>query len=181
MITDSINKALRVCNNDYFAIKSLVINRFTIAGAIAHVKLEEILSLPNLENLTLCNLCLSSDDISYIMGCHNLQDLRLVNCEIVGTDEPINVKNITLDNTNLKLNQDYIYKTITIKNMAIPFVKIKAETLIINQALVSSINVDNYEIRMLAVSEEQYRKNKDYLDKLNNINIEIREKIQVGD
>lgn len=115
------------------------------------------------------------------MGCHNLQDLKLVNCEIVGIDEPINVKNITLDNTNLKLNQDYVYKTITIKNMVIPFVKIKAETLIINQALVSSINVDNYEIRMLAVSEEQYRKNKDYLDKLNNINIEIREKIQVGD
>lgn len=181
MITDSINKALRVCNNDYFAIKSLVINRFTITGAIAHVKLEEILGLPNLENLTLCNLCLSSDDISYIMGCHNLQNLSLVNCEIVGTDEPINVKNITLDNTDLKLNQDYVYKTITIKNMAIPFIKIKAETLIINQALVSSINVDNYEIRTLAVSEEQYRKNKDYLDKLNNINIELREKIQVGD
>lgn len=181
MITDSINKALRVCNNDYFAIKSLVINRFTITGAIAHVKLEEIIGLPNLENLTLCNLCLGSDDISYIMGCHNLQNLKLVNCEIVGTDESINVKNITLDNTNLKLNQDYIYKTITIKNMTIPFIKIKAESLIINHALVSSINVDNYEIRKLVISEEQYMKNKAYLDKLNNINIELRERIQVGD
>ena len=107
--------------------------------------------------------------------------IQLIVRQWVLIDEPINVKNITLDNTNLKLNQDYVYKTITIKNMVIPFVKIKAETLIINQALVSSINVDNYEIRMLAVSEEQYRKNKDYLDKLNNINIEIREKIQVGD
>ena len=40
MITDSINKALRVYNNDYFAIKNLVINRFTISGAIANVKLD---------------------------------------------------------------------------------------------------------------------------------------------
>ena len=65
MITDSINKALRVYNNDYFAIKNLVINRFTISGAIANVKLDEILGLPNLENLTLCNLCLDSFFYTY--------------------------------------------------------------------------------------------------------------------
>ncbi len=181
MITDSINKALRIWNNDYFAIKSLVINRFTISGALAHVKLEEILGLPNLENLTLCNLCLNSDDISYVMGCQNLENLRLINCEISEDVGPINIKNITLDNTNIRLDEDYVYQTLTIKNMAIPFKKIKAATLIINQALETNLNVTNYEIEVLVVSKEQYLKNKDYLDKLSNIKIELREKIQVGD
>ena len=181
MITDSINKALRIWNNDYFAIKSLVINRFTISGALAHVKLEEILGFPNLENLTLCNLCLNSDDISYIMGCQNLENLRLINCEISENVGPINIKNITLDNTNIRLDENYVYKTLTIKNMAIPFKKIKAATLIINQALETNLNVTNYEIGVLVVSKEQYLKNKDYLDKLSNIKIELREKIQVGD
>ena len=149
MITDSINKALRVYNNDYFAIKNLVINRFTISGAIANVKLDEILGLPNLENLTLCNLCLDSYDLECIAKCSNLKD--------------------------------YIYDQVVIKNMKRPLNKVKTVVLVINQAIVSDINVDNFKIKELVVSSSQYLKNKNYLDKLDSIKVSIKETKKVGD
>ena len=163
MITDSINKALRVYNNDYFAIKNLVINRFTISGAIANVKLDEILGLPNLENLTLCNLCLDSYDLECIAKCSNLKYLSLINCEIRSTDV------------------DYIYDQVVIKNMKMPLNKVKTMVLVINQAIVSDINVDNFKIKELVVSSSQYLKNKNYLDKLDSIKVSIKETKKVGD
>ena len=181
MITDSINKALRVYNNDYFAIKNLVINRFTISGAIANVKLDEILGLPNLENLTLCNLCLDSYDLECIAKCSNLKYLSLINCEIRSTDEFLHVKNIILDNTSLELDEDYIYDQVVIKNRKMPLNKVKTVVLVINQAIVSDINVDNFKIKELVVSSSQYLKNKNYLDKLDSIKVSIKETKKVGD
>ena len=181
MITDSINKALRVYNNDYFAIKNLVINRFTISGAIANVKLDEILGLPNLENLTLCNLCLGSYDLECIFKCSNLKYLNLINCEIRSTDVFLHVKNIILDNTSLELDEDYIYDQVVIKNMKMPLNKVKTVVLVINQAIVSDINVDNFKIKELVVSSSQYLKNKNYLDKLDSIKVSIKETKKVGD
>ena len=90
-------------------------------------------------------------------------------------------KNIILDNTSLELDEDYIYDQVVIKNMKMPLNKVKTVVLVINQAIVSDINVDNFKIKELVVSSSQYLKNKNYLDKLDSIKVSIKETKKVGD
>ena len=68
-----------------------------------------------------------------------------------------------------------------IKNMKMPLNKVKTVVLVINQAIVSDINVDNFKIKELVVSSSQYLKNKNYLDKLDSIKVSIKETKKVGD